>query len=96
MQLDGTLQLPDGKQIAVVLEVDRAQLENSFAQTGSADVIARAIEVLGCKEKAFAWLRSPVPGLDEKRPLDIIDTAEGRRRVEDILGALVQKRPALS
>ena len=87
MQLDGTLQLPDGKQIAVVLEVDRAQLENSFAGTGSADVIARAIEVLG-KEKALAWLRSPVPGLNDRRPLDIVDTVSGRQEVEEILGRI--------
>lgn len=51
-------------------------------------MIARAIEVLGSKEKALAWLRSPVPGLDEKRPLAVIDTAEGRRRVKDILGRI--------
>jgi putative toxin-antitoxin system antitoxin component (TIGR02293 family) len=88
MQLDGTLQLPDGKLIAVVFEVDTAQFGTSFAIAGFADVIARAIEVLGSKERALAWLRSPVPGLGDKRPLDVIDTAEGRREVEDILGRI--------
>jgi putative toxin-antitoxin system antitoxin component (TIGR02293 family) len=90
MQLDGTLQLPDGKEIAVVLEVDAAQLETSLdsSAVGSAEVIARAIEVLGSKEKALAWLRSPVPGLRNQRPLDIMNSAEGRRDVEDILGRI--------
>jgi hypothetical protein len=47
MQLDGTLQLPDGKEIAVVLEVDATQLEAGSPAFASADVVARAIEVLG-------------------------------------------------
>ncbi len=88
MQLDGTLQLPDGKQIAVVLEIDRTQLDDSCFEAGAADVIARAIEVLGTKSKALRWLRSPVPGLDNHRPLDVIDTTEGRQQVENILGRI--------
>jgi hypothetical protein len=41
MQLDGTLQLPDGKEIAVVLEVDATQLEAGSPAFASADVVAR-------------------------------------------------------
>lgn len=88
MQLDGTLRLPDGKQIAVVLEIDAAQLEARFADKEAAEVVARAIEVLGNKEKALAWLRSPVAGLDNERPLDLIATANGRQDVENILGRI--------
>ena len=49
MQLDATLQLPDGKQIPVVVELDATQLETSLADTGLADVVARAVEVLGSR-----------------------------------------------
>ena len=88
MEFDGTLQLPDGKRVAVVLEVDQLQAESVLGLSWSADVIARAIEVFGNKEKALGWLRSPVAGIDDKRPLDIIGTVEGRRRVQDILGRI--------
>src|ERR1039458_35023 len=70
MQLDATLQLPDGKQIPVVVELDATQLETSLADTGLADVVARAVEVLGSRPRALAWLRTPVGGLDGKTPLE--------------------------
>jgi putative toxin-antitoxin system antitoxin component (TIGR02293 family) len=88
VQLDGTLQLPDGKQIAVVLELDAADLETGLADTQAVDLVVRAIEVLGSKEKALAWLRSPIPGLNGKRPMDVIAKPLGRRDVEDILGRI--------
>ena len=86
MQLDATLHLPDGKQIPVVVELDATQLENSLADTGLADVVARAVEVLGSRPRALAWLRTPVGGLDGKTPLEVMAAAEGRQQVEDILG----------
>ena len=88
MQLDATLQLPDGKQIPVVVELDATQLENSLAATGLADVVARAVEVLGSRARALAWLRTPVGGLDGKTPLEAMAAAEGRQQVEDILGRI--------
>jgi putative toxin-antitoxin system antitoxin component (TIGR02293 family) len=88
MQLDATLQLPDGKQIPVVVELDAAQLETSLADTGLADVVARAVEVLGSRPRALAWLRTPVAGLDGQTPLAAMAAADGRQRVEDILGRI--------
>jgi putative toxin-antitoxin system antitoxin component (TIGR02293 family) len=88
MQLDATLQLPDGKQIPVVVELDAAQLESSLADTSLADVVARAVEALGSRPRALAWLRTPVGGLDGKTPLEAMAGAEGRQRVEDILGRI--------
>jgi putative toxin-antitoxin system antitoxin component (TIGR02293 family) len=88
MQLDATLQLPDGKQIPVVVELDATQLENSLADTGLADVVARAVEVLGSRPRALAWLRTPVAGLDGKTPLEAMAAAGGRQQVEDILGRI--------
>jgi putative toxin-antitoxin system antitoxin component (TIGR02293 family) len=88
MQLDATLQLPDGKQIPVVVELDATQLETSLADTGLADVVARAVEVLGSRPKALAWLRTPVGGLDGQTPLEAMAAPEGRRQVEDILGRI--------
>ena len=44
MQIDATLQLPDGKQIPVVVELDATELESSLSDTAVAEVVARAIE----------------------------------------------------
>ena len=87
MHLDATLQLPDGKQIPVVVELDAALLESSLADTGLADVVARAVEVLG-KPRALAWLRTPLAGLDGKTPLAVMADADGRQQVEEILGRI--------
>src|ERR1017187_6506784 len=86
MQLDATPQLPDGKQIPVVVELDATQLETSLADTGLADVVARAVEVLGSRPRALAWLRTPVGGLDGKTPLEAVLTTpsghEGKAHAE--------------
>ncbi len=51
-------------------------------------VAAQAAEVLGSKEKASSWLRSPNRALAGSRPLDIIDTDLGAREVETVLGRI--------
>jgi putative toxin-antitoxin system antitoxin component (TIGR02293 family) len=88
MQLDATLQLPDGKRIPVVVELDAAQLESSLADTGFADLVARAVEVLGSRPQALAWLRTPLTGLNGLTPLQAMAGAEGRQEVEDVLGRI--------
>lgn len=54
------------------------------------DVTARAIEVLGNKQKAMRWLKTPVPSLGGATPLSLLDTDEGIARVEDALGRIEQ------
>ena len=88
MQIDATLQLPDGKQIPVVVELDATQLESSLSDTAVAEVVARAIEVLGSKARTMAWLRTPLTGLNGRTPLQATANAEGRQEVEDILGRI--------
>jgi putative toxin-antitoxin system antitoxin component (TIGR02293 family) len=50
------------------------------------DVLARAIEVFGTREKALRWLRAPVRSLGDKTPISLLNTAEGLARVQDTLG----------
>jgi putative toxin-antitoxin system antitoxin component (TIGR02293 family) len=88
MQLDATLQLPDGKQIPVVVEFDATQLESSLADTSLANLVARAVEVLGSRPRALAWLRTPLAGLAGRTPLEVMADAEDRQQVEDILGRI--------
>lgn len=50
------------------------------------DVFARAIEVLGSREKALRWLRAPVRSLGDKTPISLLDSPEGLTKVHDTLG----------
>jgi putative toxin-antitoxin system antitoxin component (TIGR02293 family) len=51
-------------------------------------VIARAVEVLGTSEKALRWLNVPVRALDDHSPASLLGSAEGRARIEDVLGRI--------
>ena len=53
-----------------------------------ARVIAAAEETFGSREKAGAWLRRPTVALDGERPLELLDTDEGAREVETLLGRI--------
>ncbi len=53
-----------------------------------ARVYAKAVEVLGDKEKAVEWLQTPNRALGGERPLDELDTDVGAREVEDVLGRI--------
>jgi len=53
-----------------------------------ARVYATAVDMIGDKEKAIGWLRSPNRALGGARPLDQIDTDIGARMVEDVLGRI--------
>jgi Protein of unknown function (DUF2384) len=50
------------------------------------DVTARAIEVLGTREKALRWLKTPVRSLSDQTPLSLLGSPDGIVRVEDALG----------
>jgi putative toxin-antitoxin system antitoxin component (TIGR02293 family) len=51
-----------------------------------ARVLAAAEEAFGSQEKAGAWLRRPTTALGGERPLQLLDTDEGAREVETLLG----------
>jgi putative toxin-antitoxin system antitoxin component (TIGR02293 family) len=53
-----------------------------------ARVIAAAEETFGGREKAAMWLRRPTTALAGERPLEWLDTDEGARAVETLLGRI--------
>ena len=53
-----------------------------------ARLIAAAEETFGSPDKAHAWLRRPTTALAGEKPLDLLDTDEGARRVETLLGRI--------
>lgn len=53
-----------------------------------ARIQAAADEVFGERENARGWLREPNGALDGERPLDLLDTEEGGRVVNAVLGRI--------
>lgn len=69
--------------------------QRSLLTTGESDrtvrmarVYAHAVEMIGDRDKALEWLRTPNRALGGERPLDQLDTDVGARTVEDILGRI--------
>jgi putative toxin-antitoxin system antitoxin component (TIGR02293 family) len=62
--------------------------EQSDLAVRLARIHAIAEDVLGSPDKAHGWLRWPVPALDGQTPLSLLDTEEGGRVVESILGRI--------
>jgi putative toxin-antitoxin system antitoxin component (TIGR02293 family) len=48
----------------------------------------QAIAVFGSEEEARRWLTNPAYGLEDQRPIDLLDTEPGAMRVRDYLGAI--------
>jgi putative toxin-antitoxin system antitoxin component (TIGR02293 family) len=53
-----------------------------------ARVLADAEETFGSQQKAAAWLRRPTTALAGESPLHVLDTDEGTREVETLLGRI--------
>lgn len=52
----------------------------------------KVIEVLGSEDQANIWLLQPNSELDGYPPGALLRTAEGRRRVEEALDSLAQRK----
>jgi putative toxin-antitoxin system antitoxin component (TIGR02293 family) len=53
-----------------------------------ARVLAAAEATFGGQQKAGTWLRRPTTALRGERPLNLLDTDEGTREVENLLGRI--------
>ena len=53
-----------------------------------AEIFARATEVLGSQKEAEQWLERPAIGLDQRRPIDLLQTPAGVELVQDFLTQL--------
>jgi putative toxin-antitoxin system antitoxin component (TIGR02293 family) len=63
-------------------------LERAVSVETLVDVTARAIEVLGTREKALRWLKTPVRSLGDQTPLSLLGSPDGIICVEDALGRI--------
>jgi putative toxin-antitoxin system antitoxin component (TIGR02293 family) len=53
-----------------------------------AEILARATEVLGSQEEAEQWLERPAIGLEQRCPIDLLETSAGVELVETFLRRL--------
>jgi putative toxin-antitoxin system antitoxin component (TIGR02293 family) len=53
-----------------------------------ARVGAHAVQVFGTDEKAATWLHRPNRALNNRTPLDLLQTDLGRKQVEDVLSRI--------
>ena len=53
-----------------------------------AEILAKAIEVLGSQQEAERWLDSQAMGLNQRRPIDLLATPAGVELVEEFLERL--------
>jgi hypothetical protein len=92
-QLDGTIQLPDGRRLPITVTVDWSELEE--AGVSSPDpLLLRAVEVFGNVEKAVSWLNTPHLLFSGQTPRSAAQTEEGRTHVLGVLFDLEHGFPA--
>jgi putative toxin-antitoxin system antitoxin component (TIGR02293 family) len=53
-----------------------------------ARIFAEALETFGSRQKALTWMRRACSVLGGKAPVDLLDTEEGARMVESLLGRI--------
>jgi putative toxin-antitoxin system antitoxin component (TIGR02293 family) len=53
-----------------------------------AEVLAKATDVMGSSELAQRWLEQPAIGLDQRRPIDVMESSEGAAMVLTLLDRL--------
>ena len=76
------------KTLANRRKLDTLTPEQSDRLLRAARVIAAAEETFGAREKAATWLHRSTAALAGEAPLDRLDTSEGARDVETLLGRI--------
>ena len=64
------------------------KVEKSNRAARAAWVTALAERTFGNQDKASRWLQKNLISLDDRRPIDLTQTAAGTRLVEDILARI--------
>jgi len=80
--------LPVRKTLANRRKLGTLTPEQSDRLVRVARLLATAEETFGNQDKAGIWLRRPTTVFGGERPLDLLDTDEGAREVETLLGRI--------
>jgi putative toxin-antitoxin system antitoxin component (TIGR02293 family) len=66
----------------------RLSQEQSGRMWKFAEILAKATEVFGSQPDAEQWMMHPATGLEQRRPIELLETPAGTEIVEDFLGRL--------
>jgi len=66
----------------------RLSREQSGRMWKFAEVLAKATEVFGSQRDAEQWMESPATGLEQRRPIELLETPAGAELVEAFLERL--------
>jgi putative toxin-antitoxin system antitoxin component (TIGR02293 family) len=66
----------------------RLTAEESDRLVRAARILTRATSLLGSREKAGHWLRTPNRALGSATPLSLLDTGVGAEQVDELLGRI--------
>jgi putative toxin-antitoxin system antitoxin component (TIGR02293 family) len=86
--LSAALGLPTTRTLGRRKKANRLEPGESDRLVRTARIVAWAIEVLGSKEKAGAWLDRPNRALGGEKPLSLLDTEIGAEQIENVLGRM--------
>ena len=92
-QLDGTVQLPDGRQVPITVSVDWNELEKAGASEPDS-LLLRAVEVFGKTDKAWSWLNTANATFGNETPQAVARTEKGRTEVLGVLFDIEHGFPA--
>lgn len=56
--------------------------------TSEQEIVDKATEVFGSRDEALGWLNRPAMALDQRVPMSMMQTFEGRLRVKTLLTQL--------
>jgi putative toxin-antitoxin system antitoxin component (TIGR02293 family) len=76
------------KQLKRYTDEDRLSSEQSNFLYEFSRLYVRTIDVLGDKGTADGWLHRPNTALNSKSPIEMLDTVEGFRMVEDLISQI--------
>jgi putative toxin-antitoxin system antitoxin component (TIGR02293 family) len=66
----------------------RLDVELSSRTWKLAEIMTKAMQVMGDMKSASDWMMHPALGLDGKRPIELLGTETGRELVEEYLGRI--------
>ena len=67
---------------------DKLSVHVSEHMLSIAEVVMRGTEVLGSERSFETWLHSTLTSLDDRKPIDIMDTSIGTQLILNILGRI--------
>lgn len=56
--------------------------------SGAQRILRLATAVLGSKSEALKWLEAPAMALDQRRPIDLVETPDGEASVRRLLNRI--------